>query len=313
MAAARLSRPTRSPGRYVRNLRGTAQDAVVMRAEGCADARSVKDAARHVVLLHIGAQTTKRLPSPGVLLSATATRLTYGRLVSARRGYLGGYAGCRPRSATGRLTVAVATNSDGDFVGYPAPSRAADWADRVVDPLRRTAGHLAGRPVTVAGGIDIEASFAATRRQAEAWIRAYLTKTPGNLIETGSADGCPTTLGRDRRSCGPVRSDGPHNARHTWTQADYYRLAHGLSPHRLRVLPQVYSAAQARQWANIATTGATARDHIRFLGSLTERAACGSACSVRPERGWSNLLEALSGDPRTRPTSLPIAVDLRVG
>ena len=280
-----------------------------MHAEGCADAGRVTDAARHVVVLDIGAQTIKKLPSPGVQLSATRIRLTYPQLVSALSAYLDGYAGCRARTATGRISVVVATNSDGDFDKYSAKRKGRHWANRVIDPLR---AHAAGLHITVAGGDDIEASFAASKRQVRSWIRHYLKHTSANLIEIGSADGCPTRLGDHDRSCGRVTSSAPHNPAHIWTQADYYELAYGLDHSRLRVLPQVYSAALGRQWANIDATGATARHHISFLGPLTERAACGSVCSITPAHAWATLLASLSRDDRTRPSSLPVVVDLRI-
>ena len=163
-------------------------------------------------------------------------------------------------------TVALGTNSDGAFTGtnaYSATDRGTDWAAQLVAPLRA----VAPRGLTVVGANDIESGdFAATREQAMDWERAYLAVDNsaggvGALIYNGSADGCPTTLGLTGTACGSG-----------WTQADYYLLAHGLDPARILVLPQVYTAGQAVQWANIDAAGAgTCHPARPKLSTITSR------------------------------------------
>ena len=203
------------------------------------------------------------------------------------------------------VTIAVATNSDGEWNSYDAQTRADAWADDVVGPSQ--AALPAG--IAVVGASDIEAGFAATEAQAAAWVTRFTVADGQPLIETGSADGCPTTLGAVNSKCQAVSIDaGPTSQ--TWTQANYYSLAHGLAPNRIQVLPQIYNPALAAQWANIDRTGATTGDHIGFIGSLTEAATSGSG-SQAIDQGWAQLFQQLSTSSLTS-QSLPYAVDLGV-
>lgn len=262
------------------------------------------------VLLDLGAQSmTGRLAGVGgITLSHTTTRLKYRELQDDlvgdgnTVGYFTGLANGPPNQ---RVTVAIGTNNDGAFSGtnaYPAAARGRRWANFIAG-LRQAAPP----DITVVGANDIESSFAGTEAQAETWTKAYLAadntgNRVGPLIYNGSADGCPSTLGVVGRSCA-----------YGWTQADYYALTHGLGSSRIQALPQVYNAAQPRQWANIDATGGA---HINFAGSLTEYAACPrvspdcAGSSVRPRTGWNALRNALAtvvDHPR-----LPAATDLDV-
>lgn len=273
-----------STSRYVRNISGAASDVATMMAEGQSDAAS----GSKLVVLDIGAQLNNK---SGVQLSATATNLTYAQLVTAVQGYLDGFG-----SVSG-ATVAVGTNNEGDFAGYPASGRGADWANKVIDQL------VPGAGVTVAGADDIEADFASTEPQAEQWESSYLASTSQNLIFTGAADGCPTEYGASNGTCN-----------YGWTEAQHYRLAGGLNPARIQALPQIYLPVQAVQWANIFSTGGRG---LTFLGALTEYAACPTASSpgcnfaaLTPAQGWAALYHALSTVVST--PSLPSVTDLRV-
>ena len=174
--------------------------------------------------------------------------------------------------------------------------------------------------LVVAGADDVEAGFAATASQAEQWEASYLAGGSAKLILDGAADGCPTTPGTVNAKCQPVPVDGSPTETQTWTQTDYatiYRHT-GPSPGRVFALPQIYVAAQADQWANIALVGALTGQPIFFRGALTEVAACGSACSLAPSDAWARLWQALSANASTQPSAggssgpMTASTDLRI-
>jgi hypothetical protein len=305
--SAALPVPTASVSHYVRNIYGTAADVPVMHAEGCTDARRNVQAGPHLTLLDIGAQSKTKAPAGGVRLSATDIWVTYPQLVTAIEGYIDGYSACRALGT--RVTIAVGTNSDGDFSHYNAGQRGADWGKLVVTPLQH---HRTNSSISVIGANDIEAGFDATELQAEQWITAYLGHAAGRFVYNGSADGCPTNLGATGISCYAIRDVDFPAQLHVWTQRQYYRMAHLISPDRIVALPQIYFTTQAGQWANIDRTGG---GHITFIGSLTEIAAAGPAGSFSAGQGWATLWQQLSTSTHTQPdgaNSLPVATDLRI-
>jgi hypothetical protein len=282
---ALISAPNASNSRYVRTI-GQSGDWFARpdaTGDGCVDAT----AGSTLVLLELGAQLNDRT---GVELSATSIQVRYPDLVRAIDNYLTSFAGC-PHS--GSATVALGTNNDGDFAKFPATARGAMWADEVVDKVQRHVG------ITVVGANDIEQGFASTEAQARQWESGYLQATTAGLVFNGSADGCPITLGHPGEKCA------------YWTEQQIYDLAHDGT--RVQALPQVYTAAQAVQWANIDATGGGG---IRFAGVLTEYQACparSAACptaSYPPAAGWLALYRAIA---TTVPApQIPAATDLRV-
>jgi hypothetical protein len=280
--------PKAGVGRYVRDIDGSVNDASVMRADGVQDAT----AGASFVLLHIGAQSTDKT---GVKLSVVNTPLTYAALVTAINAYVDGFVSVAPNSTA---TIAIATNNDGDFTTYTASQKGIDWATKVVNPVQ---AHAAADRVVVAAANDIEPDGVSTEKQAEQWESAYLGATTAKLYFVGSADGCPTSFASTA------------NCNHGWTQAQLYKLSHGINTSRVFALPQIYTTGQATQWANIAATGHSAAG---IAGALTERAACPSAApgcptgSLRPADGWVALRTALSTRFATVPTLT--SVDLRI-
>ncbi|MGI8678042.1 MAG: hypothetical protein ACR2LX_05020 [Jatrophihabitans sp.] len=273
-----LTVPTTSSSHYIRTTSG-------LGALGAADAQADRIAGgQHLHLLDIGAQTTRSLPGPGVVLSTTDTRLTDAQLVTLLSQYLDGYAQAGGSSAT----VAIGTNSDGDFSTFTAQAKGTDWATNVVAPLR---SHAAAG-ITVVGADDIESGFAATEAQAQQWENAYLAATSAALIFNGSANGCPVAYG-DTVGCDAG-----------WSLADYNSLAGG-SNQRIQALPQIYNADQAVQWANI---DAVRGGSIVFAGSLSEHAI--DASTLTPAQSWAALQHALSTVVPS--PSLPFAADLDV-
>lgn len=297
-AQTTLTVPTTSRGRYPNDLAATPDvsgNPGLMHTHGCDDAH----AGSSFVLLDIGAQS---LSAPtlgpayndrGVVLTPTATRvpLKYADLVSAVDGYLAGYASCAP---TTTAIVAVGTNNDGAFdptdtsTYYSPQLRGSDWA-AWVNRIKADAASLAPR-VTVTGAIDIEAGFASTQAQAQAWETAYLAATPAlSLIYNGDANDCPTTFGVHGATCA-----------YGWTQAQYYAMAHNGS--RIQVLPQIYYPAEAVKWADIDATGGGG---LIFAGALTES---GDPGTNAPAGGWTYLYRALSS--LTASPNMPRLVDI---
>jgi hypothetical protein len=277
--------PPRSTSHYVRTITGPLVDSSSA-GEGCADATSGST----FVLLDIGAQLND---GTGVALTVVNTRVAWAALRTAINGYTASFASCHTGPTA---TIAVGTNNEGSFTAFSATNRGTGWADHVINRLAPQPG------LTLVGANDIEANFASSEAQAEAWETAYLKKATGVLIFNGAASGCPTTPGVTKHSCSPVRDDN-HIVK-TWTQAQYYRLAHALSPTRIRALPQIYRSGQATQWANIDATGTK---NIPFVGALTEHAA--SPTTFTPAQGWTALctgLERIGVAPGTVVTDLKI-------
>lgn len=304
--------PAVSVSRYVRNISGVAgtgsgSDYATMQSEGQADCAG----GSKLVLLDIGAQSNATpSPSPngvvlsssdpGVVLSATPTRLHYDQLVTALDGYLDGFAGCSG-------TIAVGTNTDGDWTIYSAESRARDWATQVIAALQAHA--TSGEDVV--GANDIEASFdssdnpgpltQATAAQARTWVSAYLADAGAGstFINNGDAESCPTDYGSNA-DCGAVKNQhGP-----TWTREDYRQLSYAIAPGRIEILPQTYLPSQARQWANLDRYAA---GRFVFAGALTEHATDSSGFT--PDQGWAALHHTIS-TVVTSP-SIPQLTDLR--
>jgi hypothetical protein len=298
-----------STSHFVRNLTGASSDATTMQSEGCADATANLPGIQHLVLLHIGAQNLSG-STWRVVLSATSTVLTDAQLVSAVNGYVDGYASCR--AGTDPVTIAIDTNNDG---GDGARSTAAgtEWANGVVDVV---AAHAAGVPGTagmvIAGADDIEWGFTGTEAEAEAWTRAFLAATPAPYYFTGSADACPSN------TTNAICPTQPSQPSIEWSQANYYNLAHGISPSRILALPQIYYPVNAQQWKYISLTGASGADRVTFAGTLTEYAACGTpgaGCSPgysTPDESWQALRDALSSSTAISLQRLPISTDLRI-
>jgi hypothetical protein len=214
--------------------------------------------------------------------------------------YLDGY---ESGGSTALITFAIATNSDGEFTQYTAAAKGADWANKVIDPVRAYVAQQHWSNIAIVGANDIEAGFAASLSQVSTWESYYLANTTGNLHYIGSANGCPKT---STVVTGKACDRG-------WTQQQYYNLASKLG--RVRALPQIYVSGQASQWQNIDATGGK---RLVFAGALSENGACPtgtnlSGCprggSYSPTTAWSALKTALA---RIGRAPLPVAVDLDV-
>jgi hypothetical protein len=294
--------------RYLNTLTGPADpnyrtsNETKMHQFGCTDATQ----GVQFELLDVGAQTvTKPLSpaNPGVALALSGgkqpVRLNYADLTDAIKSYLDGYTTCVSGGTS--LELAIGTNNDGNFksgdpTGYPATPRGADWATKVINPLRADAATNSD-PISVVAADDIEAAFASTQAQAVAWENAYLQKastpdpaTPVQLIENGDANDCPTQFGQPGRTCA-----------YGWTEQQYYNLAH--RGNQIQALPQIFYPSEAVKWANIDATGG---GQLIFAGSLTEHSR--DSTQLSPEQGRAALYRAISSvvdDPK-----VPAAVDI---
>jgi hypothetical protein len=292
--------------RYLDDLTtNTTTNATKMHAHGCADA----EAGAAFVLLDVGAQSyhgprlSKQNPGVAIALTNGPVRLTYPELVNAVDAYLAGVKDCRTVVTT--TTVAVGTNNSGNFTDnsdptnppYAAGDRGKNWALRVIEQIDVVPG------ITVVAADDIENGnpdsdgFDDSATRALQWETAYLAAHPANpeglpdLIYNGSANGCPNTFNAGTAST-PC-ADG-------WTLQQFVSLTHNGS--RIGVLPQIYFAYMAIQWANIDRVSG---NQLTFRGSLSERSLPGSL--VTPQ-SWASLRNAL-GTLVDQP-DLPYAIDV---
>jgi hypothetical protein len=190
------------------------------------------------------------------------------------------------------VTLAVGTSNDGDWASYGASARGRDFANRLIDPLVAY-GAASGRNVSVVGADDIEANFGSHKvSDALTWEANYFAYTPADLVFNGALNDCPTVFG-STAPCG-----------YGWTQKQYGQLTRHVESgvNRTLVLPQIYFAVQAVQWANVYAHGAA----VHFIGSLTQHAA--DPATYRRDQGWAALVRAVQW--RVTSPSVPRAVDI---
>lgn len=275
---------------FVRSLTGTVRDGARMYAIGEQDGLANRANAYAMVLLDIGGQV-----SGGIRQSVNGRFVSYPRLVSAIGAYLSGYAlRMNPHAVS---VVAVGTNNDLKTDGRTG----AEWATRVVNPLRERAG--AAPNLQVMGADDIEPGFSSGLPAARRWLLGYLHATSAPLIYNGSADGCS-----------PARMASSCHA--GWTATDIAWLAGLAAPNRILALPQIYTKVMVGQWEQIARTAVVYGGHpLHILGPLTETAACGSDpdCPTMPSRtAWLALWHGLRSSPLTSVATLPVQTDLNI-
>jgi hypothetical protein len=301
--------PTPPPtltSRYLNDLTtNTATNVTKMHTHGCDDAGAAFD------LLDVGAQSyhgprlSKSNPGVAIALSRGPVRLTYPELVSAVDAYLAGIKDCRAVGST--TTVAVGTNNSGNFTDTSDPSnppylagdRGKNWALRVIEQIDVVPG------ITVVAADDIENGnpdadgFDNSVTRAQQWEAAYLAAHPANpdgkspdLIYNGSANGCPNTFnaGTGSTPC----ADG-------WTLQQFVSLT--SNGFRIGVLPQIYYAYMAIQWANIDRVSGKV---LNFRGSLSEKTLPGS---LVPPQSWASLRNAI-GTVVDEPPVIPYAIDI---
>ncbi|SOD70600.1 hypothetical protein SAMN05892883_0281 [Jatrophihabitans sp. GAS493] len=284
--------PPVSTSRYVRNLTGSASDVAFWQAAGITDAQHNPGGHEYTTLLDIGGQRGGGI----VGLSATSIRVTYAQLVTAMNAYVDGYASAQQYSAP--ATIAIGTNNDVS-VSY---AMGVEWAQKVIAPV---AAHAAGYSrLTIAGADDIEPGFRGTPANSLAWVQGFLAGGSAPFVFNGSADGCNWTVINGKCNNG-------------WTAAGLYQMSGGLSPTRMRALPQIYNTTMAAQWKYISLTGVVGgHPKVSFGGVLTELTACaqagGSCYSMPGVSAWRSLWSQLSSDPRSSLSSMPWSTDLRI-
>jgi hypothetical protein len=274
----------------LRSLTGSGRDRATMFALGAHDASRNRGDRLYVVLLDIGGQVFG-----GVKQSITNGYVRYSALVAALDAYVGGY---HSRHDT-RAPVIIALGTNNDLATSQVTG--AEWAQRVVNPVRHWSAGLAG--IQIVGANDLEPGFASGVGAARRWEDGYLHATSAPLFYNGSADGCSTVK----------LASGCNNG---WSSADIARLAGLTAPGRIAVLPQIYNTTMAGQWAQIDRTAIAIGGHaLRFEGPLTENAACGSdpTCPTMPSAAaWGALWTELRRNRSTAVGSLPAQTDLDV-
>ena len=282
---------TVTSGHYIRSLNGEPRhDRRIMQLLGYGDARRHHPGQRYLVLLDIGGQ----LPG-GVLLSTTTRFISNAALARAVNAYVDGYhQGQYPYAP---VTIAIGTNND----LHTSQAAGQDWARKIIEPIRKHAAPH--RDIEIAGANDIEPGFGSGPKTAKAWVRGFLSRTRARLVFNGSADGCSDEHSRS------VCNNG-------WTMHDLAYIAGGAAPSRILVLPQIYNAAMAYQWALISRTAvADGYKPLQIVGPLTETAACGSdpTCPTMPNRSaWLRLWRALHEVHPGGKHTLPVQTDLDV-
>ena len=300
------SKPQTTNSHYIRNRAGTASDLTTAKSEGAYDATHASPNPS-LILLSYGQQA----PPPGQGATQTGgggPGITDPEIVSGAQAYIDGW---RSVDTTSQLTVVISPNNDNGWIDDDATAAGTDWANNVIDPVKTYAeGHYSG--VVVDGGMDIEDwGGDGSPANTKTWLTAFLGATTADFVNHGAASGCPS-------SGGGVNVSAPCNG--GWTQADYYDVSGGISPTRIKVLPQIYNDDMAPQWELIDRYG-TSNGHAKltFVGPLTENRAeceaggspsCTSSSDLTPTAAWNALWTQLRSDPSTAQTTLPYSTDL---
>jgi len=201
------------------------------------------------------------------------------------RQYARGFVRCSGRSEGSHLSLGVGTSNYGPAVSY---RHGQHWGSMVSEVNRWFAAQRMDRFVRAAGADDIEPGWRGpevTRR----WIRGYASRTDQPYYYFGGAAGCPpysSCLG-------------------DWTMEDVWFAAWG-SGHAVPV-PEIYadSGANALQWYRLSLYGYRAHGRpMRIAGVMSQAGSCTRhrhclGMANRPGEAYSQLYQALNGDPRT--------------
>jgi hypothetical protein len=185
-------------------------------------------------------------------------------------GYARGYVSCLPRGSKAHITLARGTSNYHPSVpsAYTAGLRWARATNKLARILRR---HGLDAHVEAAAADDAEPAWDPSFRKTRDFFHGFRAATRGHtLYDYGSLDG----------GIGAV-----------WSARQAWYVAGGIR--HTKALPEIYTAAMARQWAELARI-ARRRYHrpVRFAGVMTQgRASC--ACGLRPSAAHRVLAHAL--------------------
>lgn len=274
----RKSRPQPRP--HVR-LRATISlyehttNAFVLGRQGC---RAAKRGVGGVVILDFGKPAFNGNTYGTILFSsrfAANREITRGML-----GYARGYVNCLPRGLDASISLARGTSNYHPHV--PNPFHAGwRWANetKLLQRLLRAKG--LSRHVTAAAADDVEPAWDRTFWRTRDFYRGYARAQVGLLLYNyGSLDG---------------------GVRHgIWSVRQAFFVASGMR--YSRAIPEIYSAAMAREWADLARAART-RYHrpVKFAGVMTTHTSANHG--MKPVAAHSLLTRALAESVGRGPAS----------
>jgi hypothetical protein len=251
----------------------------VLRAQGCAAA---KRGVSGIVILDFG-KPSYRSHSYGTILFS-GNFAGNRRITRAMLRYAVAYARCLPRGSHAHITLARGTSNYDPTVPsvFGAGRR---WARETELLGRMLALRALDRPVTSAAADDAEPAWDRAFHKTRDFFRGY--RSAGirrTLYNFGSLDG---------------------GVGHIWNARQAFYVAGGMR--YSRALPEIYSPAMAREWAELAQL-AQERFHrpVRFAGVMTQHIP-GCNCSLRPHEAHSTLVRELARRVGTRAPVVPAA------
>ena len=238
-----------------------------LRTQGCGAAREGRNG---VAILDFGKPAKKGRHYGTILFSGRFA--ANWKITTAMLAYAGGYAHCA-QSATSFITLARGTSNYHPAV--PSAFKAGRaWARETHELSGLLAAQGISRHVASAAADDAEPAWDPAFHQTRDFFRGYASWRGGEtLYDYGSLDG----------GIGAI-----------WSARQALFVAGGMR--YAKALPEIYNAAQAREWAELATV-AQHRLHqqVRFAGVLTQRTSgCRAGCSFRPTVAHHVLRKALA-------------------
>lgn len=205
------------------------------------------------------------------------------KITEATLGYATGYANCAT-SATEFVTVARGTsNYHPDLPSANKAGRA--WARETHKLSALLAEDGLSQHVASAAADDAEPAWDPRFHKTHDFFRGYGSMATGEtLYDYGSLDG----------GVGGI-----------WSAKQALFVSGGMR--YAKVLPEIYNAAQAREWAELASVAQHRLHHqVRFAGVLTQRSSgCRTGCSFRPAVAHRVLQHALA-DYGASQTHVPV-------
>jgi hypothetical protein len=238
----------------------------VLRAQGCAAARS---GVSGIVILDFGKPSYHSHSYGTILFSGNFAGNR--RITRAMLSYAVAYARCLPRGSRAHITLARGTSNYHPTVpsAFGAGQR---WARETELLGRMLAIRGLERRVTSAAADDAEPAWDRAFHDTRDFFRGY--RSAGyerTLYNFGSLDG---------------------GVGHIWNARQAFYVAGGMR--YSRALPEIYSPAMAREWAELAQL-AQERFHrpVRFAGVMTQHSP-DCDCGFRPDEAHSTLVRELA-------------------
>jgi hypothetical protein len=254
-----------APPATVSLYEGTARRRI-LHLQGCAAARR---GVSGIVILDFGKPSYRGHSYGTILFSGSFAGNR--RITRAMLGYARGYAHCLPRGSHAHIVLARGTSNYHPTVpsAFQAGRR---WARETELLARMLSVRGLERRVTSAAADDAEPAWDRAFHKTRDFFRGY--RAAGferTLYNFGSLDG---------------------GVGHIWNARQAFYVAGGMR--YSRALPEIYSPAMAREWAELAQL-AQERFHrpVRFAGVMTQQSP-GCDCSLLPHEARSTLVRELA-------------------